>query len=106
MPRDQKAGFWRENVEQSLVDTDQNGLHLIFGASGLVHEHLLGDVLPPLHAVQLVMGVADQHRPAQELCQGLVQTTRVRKNERKKHIKTRKQLSRPPPPTRITMMYF
>ncbi len=85
MQRDQKAGFWRENAEQSQVDTYQNGLQLIFGASGLVHEHLLGDVLPPLHAVQPVIGVAVQHRPTQELCQGLVQTTRVRKNERERN---------------------
>ena len=56
-----KVGFWKENVEQSQVDTDQNGLQLIFGALGLVQEHLLGDFSPVLHTVQPVIGVADQH---------------------------------------------
>lgn len=65
------------------VDTDQNGLQLIRGAFGLVHEHLLGDVFPVLHTVQPVVGVAVQHRPAQELCQGLEQM-RVRKDERRR----------------------
>lgn len=58
-----KVSFWRENVEESQVDTDQNGLQLTGGASGLVQEHLLGDVFPVLHAVQPVIGVAVQHRP-------------------------------------------
>lgn len=84
-------------MEQSQVDTDQNGLHLVFGASGLVHEHLLGDVLPPLHAVQPVIGVAVQHRPAQELRQGLAQTARGRN--------TSKQEATQPSPC-ITMMHF
>lgn len=50
-------------MEESQVDTDQNGLQLTGGASGLVQEHLLGDVFPVLHAVQPVIGVAVQHRP-------------------------------------------
>lgn len=70
-------------MKGSQADTDQNGLQLIFGAFGLVHEHLLGDIFPVLHTVQLVVGVAVQYWPAQELCQGLEQTMRVRRKERK-----------------------
>lgn len=64
-------GKFRERKRQG--DANQNGLQLIRGTSGLVHEHLLGDILPPLHTVQLVIGVTVQHWPAEELCQGLVQ---------------------------------
>lgn len=74
-------GKFRERKRQG--DANQNGLQLIRGTSGLVHEHLLGDILPPLHTVQLVIGVTVQHWPAEELCQGLVQTTRSRKHEKK-----------------------
>ena len=82
-------------MQESQVDTDQNGLHLVSSASGLVHEHLLGDVFPVLHAVQPVVGVAVQHRPTQELCQGLVPATRVRENEREESRPNDKQLSHP-----------
>lgn len=70
------------NVKGNHVDTDQNGLHLVRGAFGLVHEHLLGNFFPPFHTVQLVVGVTVQHRPPQELCQGLVQTQRESKEKR------------------------
>lgn len=66
------AGEGEINAQGSRCDTDQNGLQLGFGALGLVHEHLLGDLFPPLHTVQPVVGVAVQHGPAQELSQGLV----------------------------------
>ena len=68
---------------KSEVAINQDRLQLVFRALGLVHEHLLGDFFSPLHAVQLVVGVAVQHRPTQELCQGLLQTTRVRMRERR-----------------------
>lgn len=93
MLEEKKVGHWKENVEQRQVDTDQNGLQLFRCASALVHEHLLGNVFPVLHTVQLVVGVAVQHRPAQELCQGLEQTMSVRKNERKETYPHKKQES-------------
>lgn len=73
-------------MEERQVNTDQNGLHLVVGAFGLVHEHLLSNVFPVFHTVQLVVGVAVQHRPTQELCQGLVQTKTMRHME---HIQRR-----------------
>lgn len=54
-------------------NTDQNGLQLILCAFGLVHQHLLRNIFPVLHTVQLVVGVAVEHRPAKELRQGLNQ---------------------------------
>ena len=53
----------------------QDGLQLGGCTLGLTHEHLLGDVLPPLHAVQTVVCVTHQHGPAQELGESLHQTT-------------------------------
>lgn len=51
--------------------THQDALHVCQRGFGLVHHHLLVDVFLPLGAVQLVVGVTDQHRPAQELSESL-----------------------------------
>lgn len=78
------SGGGGDKVDERQGDANQNGLHLCRGTFGLVHEHLLGDVFPPLHAVQLVIGVTVQHWPPKELRQGLVQTARSRKREKRK----------------------
>lgn len=51
-------------AHQNLLDLRQCGF-------GLVHDHFLSDFFPPLHAVEFVVCVAVQNRPAEELCQGL-----------------------------------
>lgn len=59
--------FFKVIVFTKYNTTNQDGLHVIQGGPGLVHEHLLGDVFPPLCPVQFVVCVTIQGGPAQEL---------------------------------------
>lgn len=49
----------------------QNFLYFILVTFHMVKHHILSNVLPVLQLVHLIIRVCVEHRPTQELCQGL-----------------------------------